>query len=289
MQWVTIGDLLDPRTRLDREKQHLKMCIAQAQFEQSDRHHMERLQVENMRIYADKEKTQTLVEQSDRHHRERLQVENMKMYADKEKTQTLVEQSNRHHADKIQLENMKLNAKARAEEMQAVAIIEKEKIAGWNALYLADKNHSHALELADKNHSHAISLANTNHFLGQLTQGSQLLDAMIHSQLKQEENWNNTIADTMRQLFISEADTIKQERLKELDHKHKIESMTLEYNLRFTELALQNELQNARVSYDKTCEVIFKLIERVLGLGERYASQEDISSWVNEAMGQAYK
>jgi hypothetical protein len=211
MQWVSIADLqarFDPKVRLAYENQHLKRCIAQAQIEQSERHHSERMR----------------------------------------------------------LENMKLDSKIESERMQARATIEKEKIAGQNALYLADRNH----------------------ILGQLTQGSQLIDSMIHSQLKQEEDWNNIVADTMRQLFISEADTIKQQRLKELDHKHKIESMTLEYNLRFTEMFLQNEIQNSRITYDKTCEVIFKLIERALGLGERYASKEDVASWVDEAMKQAY-
>lgn len=252
MQWVSIADLqarFDPRVRLAYENQHLKRCIAQAQIDQADRHHRERLQVENMKIHADREKTKELVAQGDRHHNERMQ-----------------------------LENMKLDAKMKAEEIQARATIEKEKIAGKNAL-----------DLADRNYINALSLANRNHVLGQLTQGSQLIDSMILSQLKQEEDWSNTIADTMRQLFVSEADTIKQTRLKEIDHQHKIESMTLEYNLRFTEMFLQNEIQNSRVSYDKTCEVIFKLVERVSGLGDKYVNQDDITSWINEAMGQAYQ
>lgn len=212
MQWVSIADLqarFDPKTRLAYEDHHLKRCIAQAKIEQTERHHAERMQIENMRA----------------------------------------------------------DAKIESERIEAEASVTRERIAGQNALNLADRNH----------------------ILGQLTQGSQLIDSMIHSQLKQEEDWNNIVADTMRQLFVSEADTIKQQRLKELDHKHKIESMTLEYNLRFTEMVLQNEIQNSRITYDKTCEVIFKLIERALGLGERYASQEDIASWVDEAMGQAYK
>jgi hypothetical protein len=198
MQWVTIADLqarFDPKVRLAYENQHLKKCIAQAQFEQADR----------------------------------------------------------HHAERMRIESMKMDAKADAERTKALASIEKEKIAGQNAL----------------------NLANRNHVLGQLTQGSQLIDSMIHSQLKQQEDWNNIVADTMRQLFVSEADTIKQQRLKELEHKHKIESLTLEYNLRTAEMILQNEMQKNRIPYDKLCEIMFKLVEGKLGLGEKMTSREE--------------
>ena len=122
-----------------------------------------------------------------------------------------------------------------------------------------------------------------------MTQGSQLIDSMIHSQLKQEEDWNNIMADTMRQLLVSDADTIKQAKLKELDHRHKIEAMQLDYNLKFAGMLLENEIRDSRVTFDKSIEVIFKVIERCLGLGEREVRYEDVSDWVNEAMGQAMR
>lgn len=164
MRWIDLQHNLDPNYRIQSEKQHLQRCIAQAQLEQSERHHNERTRIEHMR----------------------------------------------------------LDAQAENEREHSRAIIEREHISGKNALALADRNH----------------------ILGQLQQGSQLIDSMILSQLKQEEDWNATVADTMRQLFVTEADTIRQTKLKDLDHKHQIEKMTLEFNLRTVEMYVQNEIQN---------------------------------------------
>lgn len=207
---------LDPKNSIAYEGQYLKKCIAQAQLEQSDRHHTEKMRLESMKLDANRDQA---------------------------------------------------NAQIEREREQTRAIIEREKIAGQNALDLADRSH----------------------ILGQLAQGSQLIDSMIHSELKQEEDWNAVFSDTMRGLILSEADLIKQERLRELEHRHKMEEMTLNFNLKFIEMFLQNEIQDQRVEHDKMCDIIFRVVERALGLGEQQVSQSDVSQWVSEAMGQAYK
>lgn len=181
--------------------------------------------------------------------------------------QAKLDQIDRHHRERVNIENRRLEANSEAVRENARAIVDRETIAGKNALQLADRNH----------------------ILGQMTQGSQLIDSMIHSQLKQEEEWNNIVADTMRQLLVSDAEKIKQAKLKELDHRHKIEVMQLEYNLKLVEMFLENEIRDSRVTFDKSIEVIFKVIERCLGLGEQDVSRDDVSSWVNEAMGQAHR
>lgn len=181
--------------------------------------------------------------------------------------QAKLEQTDRHHRERVNIENRRLDAVAEADRENTRAVIERETISGKNALALADRNH----------------------MLGQFAKGSELIDAMIHSQLKQEEDWNNIMSDTMRQILVHDADTIKQSKLKELDHKHKIEAMQLDYNLKFAGMFLENEIRDSRVTFDKSIEVIFKVIERCLGLGEREVSNADVSDWVREAMGQAYR
>lgn len=40
------------------------------------------------------------------------------------------------------------------------------------------------------------------------------------------------------------------------------------------------------LAFDKTCEIIFRLVERALGLKEEMAEADSVQEWVREAMEQ---
>jgi len=50
--------------------------------------------------------------------------------------------------------------------------------------------------------------------------------------------------------------------LKKLERQQTIEWLTFELNAKTIEMTPVNELQNARVSYDKDCEIIFRNFKR---------------------------
>lgn len=178
--------------------------------------------------------------------------------------QAKLEQTERHHYERQLIEQDRLAADIQTSEIQGRALVERERIAGDNALSLATRTHA----------------------LAQSAKSSTLIDEMFLSTMRQEEEWNRTFADTMRQLIVSEADTIKQERLRKLDQLHLIEKLKLESNLRMVETVLAYEIQNLRVSYDKACDIIFRLVERALGLGPQQAEINTVRDWVREAMQQ---
>lgn len=173
-------------------------------------------------------------------------------------TQAKLEQAERHHHEKMQVD-------IETTQIQARALLEREHISGQNAIALADRAH----------------------VLTQSANSSALIDMEYQSHLKEQEEWSKTMADALRQLVIIEADTIRQERLKALDQKHIIEKIRLESNLKLVEMMSAYEIQNNRFSYEKSCEIAFKLVERTLGLGEDQIQPDQIRDWVQEAMGQA--
>lgn len=178
--------------------------------------------------------------------------------------QAKIEQEERHHHERQALERERLSAGMEAAEIQGRAMVERERVSGDNAMSLATRSYA----------------------LDQFSKSSALIDEMMMSTMRQDEEWNRTVSDTMRQLIVTEADTIRQERLRKLDHAHTVEKLQLESNLRMVEMVLSYELQNLRVAYDKTCDIIFRLVERALGLGEQHAEVDSVRAWVREAMDQ---
>jgi hypothetical protein len=192
----------------------------------------------------------------DPHYRAQIQKQQMQLYI----AQGQAEQSERHHNAMMNLHYDKMNNERERAQIEAHASIEREIITGKNAIALADRNH----------------------ILGQLAQSSTLIDDMVRSQLKQEEDWNAAFADTMRQLFVQEGDTVRQTKLKELEFKHAIETKVFEFNCKIIEKFVDSELADYRLVFEKSCEVIFKLIERALGFGDEMMSEADINELVRE-------
>lgn len=180
-----------------------------------------------------------------------------------------------------------------------MAILEREKIAGKNAMALGVQNF----------------------IFGQMQANSQLLSDHYKSVLDRQRDWENNTASIRKSLFEIEADTIRQKILSRQNHlqemekmklasqlkqqeqaqifdfssleqkfknKQELERLTLEYNLRFLESELNHLLQNKRVTYDGLNSILMRLIERAVGLNEQ-ATADEVSRWVDEALDGAFK
>lgn len=210
-----------------------------------------------------------------------------------------LEQKERHHSELLEFQRQKLALEQQQAEAQNLAILERERIAGKNAMALSVQNF----------------------IFSQLEANSQLLGDHYRSVLDRQRDWGNNFASIRKSLFEIEADTIRQkvlskqnhfqemERMKlasklkmkeqkqvfnfseieqKFRHKQELEKLILEYNLKFLEAELNNHLQDKRITYDGLNAILMRLIERVTGLSEQ-ATADDVSRWVDEAMGQAYK
>ncbi len=178
--------------------------------------------------------------------------------------QAKIEQDERHHYDRQQIEREKLETSIEVANIQGRKAQELERL----------KAH------------HDQSLAMLSHTLAGAAKSSSLIDEMTLATMRQDDEWNKTFISTMSALVLSEADTIKQERLRKLDHEQVVEKLRLESNLRILELVLGNEVQSSRITYDKMCEIIFRLVERAFDLGPADAGPDTIREWVKEAMDQ---
>jgi hypothetical protein len=178
--------------------------------------------------------------------------------------QAKMEQEERHHLERQRIEREKLETSIEVATIQGRNARELELLKAYNEQ----------------------SLAMLSHTLGAADKSSSLIDEMARSTMRQEEEWHKAFTAAMSGLVLSEADTIKQERLRKLDQEHLIEKLRLESSLRMIELVLGNEVQNLRLTYDRTCEIIFRLVERALDLGAADAGPDAIREWVKEAMEQ---
>lgn len=222
-----------------------------------------------------------------------------KLSLDTQLTKAKLEQKERHHYELLEFQRQKLALEQQQAEDHNLAILERERIAGKNA----------------------IALSVQNFILGQLEANSNLLNDHYKSILERQNDWNNNIANIRKSLFEIEADTIRQKALsrqnhlqemekmqlesqlkiqeqrqvfdfslieQKFKHKQELERLILEYNLKFLENELNHLLQNKRVTYDGLNGILMRLIERAVGLSEQVTA-DDVSRWVDEAMGQAYK
>ncbi len=214
---------------------------------------------------------------------------------------------------KLQVERDKINQRndqiARQEQLEREAIqggIEKECIAGENAL----------------------RLSRNNFFQDELAKDTDLIHKMFGSFFDRRRDWKNRLAETQKSLYETEADTIRQKSLQRQKHEQEMEQIRLEhqlrmqenqqgfrqqigmeqykasieqnrqrqkrvqelhkavldYNLRVFEKVIANVIQNKRVTYDSLNSIIVRILERLLGLGEQQISDDDIKQYVKEAM-----
>jgi hypothetical protein len=66
--------------------------------------------------------------------------------------------------------------------------------------------------------------------------------------IQREGAWNEVFADAMRQLLVIDADTVRQERLRKLDHALAMERLKLEAELKGLDSSVTDETLNAWVT-----------------------------------------
>lgn len=210
-----------------------------------------------------------------------------------------IQQKERHHAELLEFQRQKTELERQTAEAGQIALLERERIAGRNALALGVQQF----------------------IFNQLEQNGAILNAQHQNHLERRRDWGNSISAIRKSLFEIEADTIRQKALSRQEHrqtmermklesklrrkeqkqsfdfqmlenqfrrKQDLERLTLEYNLKFLEAELNHRLQNRRVTYDGLNAILMRLIERVAGLDEQI-SGADIERFVDEAMAQAYR
>lgn len=210
-----------------------------------------------------------------------------------------IQQKERHHAELLEFQRQKTELERQTAEAGQIALLERERIAGRNALALGVQQF----------------------IFSQLAQNSAICNAQHQNHLERRRDWGNGIAAIRKSLFEIEADTIRQKALSRQEHqqtmermklesklrrkeqkqsfdfqmlenqfrrKQDLERLTLEYNLKFLEAELNHHIQNRRVTYDGLNAILMRLIERVAGLDEQI-NGADVERFVDEAMAQAYR
>lgn len=210
-----------------------------------------------------------------------------------------IQQKERHHAEMLEFQRQKAELEQQTAAAGHFATLERERIAGRNALALGVQQF----------------------ILSQLEQNSAILNAHHQNHLERRRDWGNNIAAIRKSLFEIEADTIRQKALSRQEHKQAMERMrlesklrrkeqkqsfdfqmlenqfrrkqdlerlTLEYNLKFLEAELNHHIHNRRVTYDGLNAILMRLIERVAGVDEQI-NGADVERFVDEAMAQAYR
>lgn len=195
-----------------------------------------------------------------------FRLKSSKIELDRQIAQAKIEQKERHHQELLEFQRQK----SKMQDLQArehnLALIEREKISGQNAL---------ALSVQEFIFRH-------------LESNNQLLNQHYNSVLDRKRDWDNNIANTRRSLFEIEVDTIRQLALNKKKHQQQMEIMAFEYNLKFVQAELNNLIQDKRVTYDGLNSILMRLIEQVVGLTEQVNS-EDVQRFVDDALQQAYR
>lgn len=132
--------------------------------------------------------------------------------------QAKLEMTQHNHDERLAFDRERLAVQAEAAE-------KAEKAKGENAL--AELTRKHALDEA--------------------TRSSGLIDAAWAGVIQRESAWNDVFADTMRQLLVIDADTVRQERLRKLDHVLAMERLRLESELKASESDVPDETLEAWV------------------------------------------
>ncbi len=272
------------KLNIEREKQFMQQRMNEARQEQAERHHADMISFQNQRA-----KIQQQLEQDKTDGR----IEEAKITA-AANTQAV------HIQGQYGLENTRMNN-------QALSIL--EGIRGKNQLDSDYLRGSMTMKTEEIRGGNERGLAIIEYALEQSGKASDNIDEMIQSELRKSEKWDADYSNMLLQLLTIKANTIAQVQLKQLDHSHEMEKSkhlakvekkiiklkdrhekekrVLDQNFQILERHLAHHLQNLRVSYDKACEIIFRLVERMLGLGDQQVSEGDISQYVREAMAAA--
>jgi len=104
---------------------------------------------------------------------------------------------------------------------------------------------------------------------------------------KRQRQGSRILTQAVADVTSVHADTIRQERLRALDHAQAMERLRLESGLKAADAATANGLFDRRASFDRLLDVTIKALERKLGLGDQAVDDEQLAAYVREAMEQA--
>lgn len=223
----------------------------------------------------------------------------------------------RHHNEIMILQSQKMQLQREASEEQNRATIEREHIAGKNARELSAQNflQDQIKENSQLIHNKFDNLLERQRDWGNNTEQTRKslyeIEADTIRQQKLSKQQHRQELEKMRlasQLAMEEKNQeyFFQGGLNEQSHRHKkeqekllrklerkakrltqqqeLERVVLEYNLKFLEQQLGHILQNERVTYDGINAIVMRVIERMLGLGDHQVTDDELTSYVNEAM-----
>ena len=280
----------DPQSqkmRLDKEKFLLQKSMAQARQIQAEQHMSERLAREERREALIREQN-NIKEQQARFKDQQVRfaaetnmnIARMEGEYSLKRTQMQGENayeiaSSRNRTD-LDIAKSRNKTDLEVTKLQSMASMRLEEISGGNQRELSILNFS----------------------LDNASKSSDLINDLFRSEIKKQEEWDNVYNNLISQLVLMSANLEAQKTLKKMEskqqkkmekmlHRQAKEKMSLEHNFKVLEMCLSNQLQDWRVTHDKACEVIFRMVEKMLGLGEHQVSEAEISQYVQEAMTMA--
>lgn len=235
------------------------------------------------------------------------QVENAKLQMQSQHQQ----QQNYINQQRLQIEQAKLEQNERHQREIIAGTIEREYIAGDNARALSRQEffqnelnentkliHSFFGDLFSRRQDWQNKISDTRKALYEVeadTIRQKALAKQKHEQDMQKMAFEHQIRtrESQQQHYQSAEFEQLQSQLRQsetrLANQQKLEAMVLEYNLRVLMNVCDSNLQDWRVTYDGLNEILMKVIERILGLGDEQVSERDIERYVDEAMRQAYR
>lgn len=235
--------------------------------------------------------------------------------------QAKIEQGERHHQEMMGLNRERMAVEQELRQIEAQASIEREHIKGANdralsrqgfmleqlgkASALVDAEYlSHFKEREDWGNNLArarsdlltieadtlrqMTLERLRHKQNLETMEKQYQLDMNKEELKHQFNIETSTLDyhTKTRLENQRASLTKQE--KKLQHKQELEKLVLQYNLEILKKFLDSHLQDWRTTHTKASEIIFRLVEQMLGLGEQQVSECEMRRMYEDALNRAY-
>lgn len=251
----------------------------------------------------------SMVANLDPHYRQRNDEIRLKSEIEGAKLQL----QDRHHYEMMDLhrqradtEKEKLQLQREQGELNARASVEAEKIAGENARSLARQSHTHQLIQQDELHVHHLEiqaresdrdfqnrLLETRRSLLEIradTARQKILSKQNHEQEMEKMKLESELRmrEKSQEFFYQDKTDRNHHSYKifeeKLQQKHALEKRTLDANFEKMAKHLEHVLQNYRVTYDGINDIVMRLIERFLGLGEHELSDEEMASYINEAV-----
>lgn len=292
MQWVNYYQFTHPQ-------EYWNACLKKAELELKQRHFLESENLRNRelglaqeRLSLDYQKFQT--EQQNFHAQLAAQNEIAQVRA-----KTDLEVENIRSAREINLARERAEVDIGIEKFRAMHGMELAQQRAEADIGLENLRAVHAMDLAHFNADSAANLAKINGWNdilnGAIRGNAELSTTLANGRNNIDLAVTNNILSMVNQfttaLLNEVAEENKHERNKELlrlkaelDAKNEREFTQIKANLSVVKSFLDFELSKQSLEYSKQCEIIFRLVEHSLNLGEKEFSEDEIREAVNKMM-----